>query len=78
VGTDEKSLLNFRVYLVLALSAVISPFVLIMSVLGGQWGPAALSLIVLVIAVTLIFIGAQKDIERRRKRRPPCDDGAGL
>jgi hypothetical protein len=32
---------------------------------------AAISFIVLVISVTLIFIGAQKSIEKKEKRRPP-------
>jgi len=42
---------------------------MVASLVGGQFGPAALAFIVLVIAVTLIFIGANKDVERRRKRR---------
>jgi len=66
---DEDSPLNHRDYLVLGLAAVDSPIVMVASLVGGQFGPAALAFIVLVIAVTLIFIGANKDVERRRKRR---------
>jgi uncharacterized membrane protein len=66
---DEGSPLNHRDYLVLGLAAVVSPIVLVASLVGGQFGPVALAFIVLVIAVTLIFIGANKDMERRRKRR---------
>lgn len=84
MGTDEKGLVNFRAYVVLALTAVVSAIILIGSVLGGQWGTAALSTIVLVVAVSLIFIAVQKDgerrgrnIERQRKHLPPYDAGTG-
>jgi peptidoglycan/LPS O-acetylase OafA/YrhL len=66
---DEDSPLNHRDYLVLGLAAVVSPIVMVASLVGGHFGPAALAFVVLVIAVTLIFIGANKDMERRRKRR---------
>jgi hypothetical protein len=66
---DEDGPLNHRDYLVLGLAAVVSSIVMVASVVGGQFGPAALAFIVLVIAVTLIFIGANKDKERRRKGR---------
>ena len=64
---DEGSPLTHRDYLVLGLAAVASPIVMVASLGGGQFGPAALAFIVLVIAVTLISIGAKKDMERRRK-----------
>ena len=64
---DEDSPLNHRDCIVLGLAAVVSPIVMVASLVGGQFGPAALAFIVLVIAVTLISIGANKDMERRRK-----------
>ncbi len=66
---DEDSPLTHRDYFVLGLAAVVSPIVIVTSLVGGQFGPAALAFIVLVIAVTLIFVGANKDMEGRRKRR---------
>ena len=66
---DEDSPLTHRDYLVLGLAAVVSPIVMVTSLVGGQFGPAALAFIVMMIAVTLISIGANKDKERRRKRR---------
>jgi hypothetical protein len=65
---DEGSPLNHRDYLVLGLAAIVSPIVMVASFVEGQFGPATLAFIVLAIAVTLIFIGANKDMERRRKR----------
>lgn len=65
---DEDCPLTNRDYVVLGLAAVVSPIVMVASLVGGQFGPAALAFIVLVIAVTLIFVGANKDMERRRKR----------
>lgn len=65
---DEDSPLTARDYLVLGLAAVVSPIVMVASLVGGQFGPATLAIMVLVIAVTLIFVGANKDMERRRRR----------
>ena len=64
---DEGSALNHRDYLVLGLAAVVSLIVMVASLVGGQFGPAAVAFIVMMIAVTLISIGANKDMERRRK-----------
>ena len=60
---DEGSPLNHRDYLVLGLTAVVAPIVMVASLVGGQFGPATVAFIVLVIAVTLIFIGANKDVK---------------
>ena len=64
---DEDSLLTHRDYLVLGLAAVASPIVMVTSLVGGQFGPAALAFIVMMISVTLISVGANKDMERRKK-----------
>jgi len=63
--------LTNRDYIPLGLAAIFSPVVLVACLIGGQWGPAAISFIVLIISVTLIFIGAQKRTEKMEKRRPP-------